>query len=541
MEKASAKFSNWIIAIIAAIVVLLVLALTEPKIGLTWDEPAYIAAAESYIGWYRELFSHPLKAFSQETIDFYWAANHEHPVVDKIWSGVIWKAAAPFFGDLFAHRLGNILLAAVLAGLMYYLIAEEYSPWVGALAVGILYSLPRFFFHAHLSALDVPAAVMYFAVVFVFWQTRENRNWQSTVGLGIVWGLAVGIKINAVFVMVSLFAWLVIFRRDTFLLGRLIVAGFTAFGVFVLSWPWLFPQFFGRLWDYILWITVDHWQIGQYYFGQFYMPPPWHFPFVMLTAVVPTVVLIFFIVGVIRGFRDKEKGSFIGLLALNVLLPLLALTTGKSMVYDNERLFIPAFIFVAALAAIGVEWLAKAVRDRFSLQPAVGSVAAVVLGAAVLLPQVISASGLYPHLLSYYSGTVGGLPGANKLQLETTYWCETYAESLDFINQEAQPADLIWVDPWSHDVMVTYQRIGLLRSDVNIAIPSPTESVYGSGASLVVGDFRDADFLVVQYRQTSLAYNGAAYPILISLRGLTPVVQIAYRGIPLLEVYQMEN
>ena len=84
------------------------------------------------------------------------------------------------------------------------------------------------------------------------------------------------------------------------------------------------------------------------------------------------------------------------------------------------------------------------------------------------LPQSISIAKLYPHLLSYYSANVGGLRGAKRLGMETTYWCESYADAIPYLNEHAKPGDMIWVDPLSQNVMVYYQVNGKLRGTVEV-------------------------------------------------------------------------
>jgi 4-amino-4-deoxy-L-arabinose transferase-like glycosyltransferase len=158
------KFPDGVIAGLIALVVIMALLLTTQDIGLTWDEPAYIAASESYAEWFRLLFTRPGHALSGEKIDQFWAINHEHPPVDKIGSGIVWSLARFVFDDLVAHRLGNMLLVAALVAL-YKMVAGTYGRRAGLLAAGLLMTLPRFFFHAHLSSLDVPAAVTTFFVV----------------------------------------------------------------------------------------------------------------------------------------------------------------------------------------------------------------------------------------------------------------------------------------------------------------------------------------------------------------------------------------
>jgi hypothetical protein len=92
--------------------------------------------------------------------------------------------------------------------------------------------------------------------------------------LGAVWGLAVATKVNAVFVMLALFLWAYIYQRQSALFTQMVRASFIAFPVFVISWPWLYPAPLLRIYEYVRWVTVDHWKIGQYYLHEFHMPLP---------------------------------------------------------------------------------------------------------------------------------------------------------------------------------------------------------------------------------------------------------------------------
>ncbi|MCL4271150.1 MAG: hypothetical protein KJZ72_16455, partial [Anaerolineales bacterium] len=56
------------IAALIGLVVFVLLVATAPNIGLTWDEPAYIAAARSYVKWYGFVFTNPEQAFTQKAI-----------------------------------------------------------------------------------------------------------------------------------------------------------------------------------------------------------------------------------------------------------------------------------------------------------------------------------------------------------------------------------------------------------------------------------------------------------------------------------------
>ena len=260
----------------------------------------------------------------------------------------------------------------------------------------------------------------------------------------------------------------------------------------------------------------------------------------ILFAVVPLILLLGCLIGVVRSMKAKKQRPLGALFVFNALVPMLVLSNGQSLIYDNERLFMATFIFVAALAGIGVDWALGATQNwlktsgRVSLtRPALAVTLLLVFGLHLIL-----AIPYYPHWLSYYSEAIGGLPGATKLGLETTYWCETYSAALDYINSNARKGDSVWVDWWSHDVMVYYQLQGRLRHDVWIATPPGGSSMLDDNALLRENTFYEADIIVVQYRQTSLFGDSAESPILDWLADREPGLRVSHRGILLMEVYQ---
>jgi hypothetical protein len=532
---------------IAAVTLILLLA-TEGPIGVTWDEPDYIVASESYTAWFGVLLRDPGRALTREGVDRHWTVNRNHPPINKIWSGAVWALSRSFLPDLTAHRLGNMLLNSVTVGLLYLLVADLYGRWTGLAASAALLAMPRVFFHYHLASLEGPATTMILATLLLFWKTRERGARWIDVALGIVWGLAVGTKINAVFVYPALLVWVLVYYRQPRALTRrraltrLGIAGAVAVVVFFCSWPWLYHDTIGRTARYSFWVTFGHWLIGQWYLGRFYAPPPWHFPFVMATVVVPPTLLGLFALGSRRVLARHEERAFGGFLLLNLLIPMLALATGLSMVYDNDRLFLPAMPFVAALMAIGLHTLIQVVDRWLQDRGRRVTVRALAVGALVVLvfaPPIVAAAQLYPHLLSYYSGLVGGVGGATHLGFETTYWCETYSETLEYLNAQGKAGDVVWITPWSHNVMIYYQLVGRLRDDLLFAAPDEVPSLFDPEIVTVAKGFDEADFVVFQHRQTTFDELERAHPIVPWMQERTPDLELRYDGVPLISVYKV--
>lgn len=571
---------------------------TAPQIGLTWDEPAYIAASESYVMWFDRLANAPRYALGPAAIQTYWDINHEHPPLNKIYSGAVWSLARHVTDDLTAHRMGNMLLASALVASLFWTVARGFGGWAGLAAAAALLSMPRFFFHAHLAALDVPAAVAVFLLTALFWHTRERRGVWWDVLFGVAWGVAMAVKVNALLVPPTILIWLLVVRGGWRLARRAALALPIGALVFVALWPWLYHDTLERLVRYALFITVDHWDIGQWYLHAWHMPPPWHFAPVMLVAATPTALLALAALGAALGaygrFADHGpmtedqsrtfgaaeptadgerplgpdaapnlaastlalgRSSSVGgrqpalgpsslalLWALSAAAPLGALMIGQTKVYDNERLFMPVFPFVAALAGVGLVWAVSSgvglLRRRsvpWLARQAVATLA-VLLVPASYAPQVASGAALYPHLLSYYSDAVGGLPGAVALGLESTYWCETYAEMLPFINERAPRGATVWAEPWSHDVLLYYQSVGRLRADLRVVMTSGAGTILASrGAEGVEGTIATSDYVIVAYRETGLAVNPE---MRAWMEGREPLVRVRRFGVPLVDLYE---
>lgn len=529
----SRRLGNGPIAVLLAVITIALLLVTARDIGLTWDEPVYIEASQSYLSWFGVLARNPGLAMQAQTVQQYWELNHEHPPFDKIWSGIFYHLTRFLFDDVTAHRFGNILLAGMLVGLIYWLVAPRYGKVAGLGAAGALLTMPRFFFHSHLAALDVPTTVTIVLVCFVFWHSLDRPGLRWTLLLGLVYGIAISTKINGLIeIPLILFFWMVLFRRRLYIFARLVFMELIGLILWVITWPWLYFDTSKRILDYFDFLTVHHYQIAQWYRGHMYLPPPWHYPFVMSLAVIPLTLTILAgtgLVQIVRGWRKNDLGW---LLVAFTLFPVLLLAFRLTGAFDDERLLMPAFPFIAAISGIGFSLCVQGIQ-RLALRRAwfrwrYAFTALLVVVAFV--PQIIVASAVYPHLLSYYSETVGTLPVAVKLGFENTYWAETYYDALPYLNANVPSNAMVWVE--AHDVMLYYQHLGLLRKDLRIASLHGGEGIV-PGTQGYTDTIDHADYAVIEFRESGFM---KAITDWISVR--TPVSRITYQEVPLLQIYK---
>jgi 4-amino-4-deoxy-L-arabinose transferase-like glycosyltransferase len=526
-----APLEDKLIALLLAICTVLLLVATAPQIGLTWDEPTYIVAAETYPAWFGDLVTQPGFALSEQGVNTYWEFNHEHPPLSKLWSSIVWLGARKFFDDLTAHRLGNILLTSILIALLYLMLAREKNRTTGLVAAATLITMPRFFFHAHLSALDVPVTVMIFTVIYIFWLGRKRAGFRWTVLLGLTWGLSLATKINALIIPpIVLLIWVLVFRPQLYLFTRLALMGLIGAIAFLSSWPWLYYDTINRLVTYLGFFTTDRYLTEQFYFGHLYTPPPWHFPIIMTIIVVPFSLIMLATIGAISSMSRKEDRPLGGLFLLGAFISILV--PGLGQIFDNERLLMPVFPFLAALAGLGfveVLLIIRKLLTNWGILLAEKKLVSILV-ATTFVPHILLAYDLYPHLLSYYSEGVGGAYGAKALKLETTYWCESYSKTLQYLNHNTPHQAIIWAE--CQDVLIYYQLHGKLRSDLQIANGPHATTVF-SEVQLNQATYREADYAVIQYRQSGFYRDLNEW-----IYARRPIFEYKYRRLRLAEVYQ---
>jgi hypothetical protein len=361
----------------------------------------------------------------------------DHPPLGRLWIGVFHQAAKTTVpphdprGPLVVAcaRTASAAAFAVTVFLAGWTAARWYGTAAGLIAAASLVLMPRVFGHAHLASLETFIGLTYAAAVLCvahLW-VRESRR-SPGIGVaaiaGVVFGLALLTKIQAVFLPAAVAVWAIWHWR---LRAILPLAVWTAIGLLILfgGWPWLWLDPPGHLAEY-LGRAGERMRLNAWYFGVQYADRavPWHYPFVMFLVTVPVGLHLLAAVGFAgRGGRSPAITCRERLLLAAIAVPLAAFAWPGIAVYDGARLFLVVFplwaVFVGRGGAGALDWL-KRRRAR---------VAAVGVTAFVLL-QGIGLVLVHPAYLSYYNVLVGGLPGARAIGLELSYWGDSVTREL---------------------------------------------------------------------------------------------------------------
>lgn len=495
---------------------------TAAPIGVTWDEPIYAEAAERAARWLGLIAQGKfVQAFDPYTFGIGWGLVNEHPPLMRVLNGLGWIVTRRLLPLPTAHRVGSMLLASVALGALVGVTGRKRGIWPALFTGAAILTMPRLFFHAHLAALDFPhAATWLLATLGFYWTAQSPRRWSPLlVGAGL--GLALLTKINAILLLPFWGLWLLLYRRKWSNALVYVLSIPVGLAVLITGWPWIWKDPIAGLVNWARFFQV-HFEIRQWFAGHLYVQTPWYLPPAMVGITTPVPLLILGPIGVFLKGRPQRTTDtalrlvtcdWTGLHLLGLFVVLGYYMLPLTPIHDQERLLLPAFVHLAVLAGDGFATLcsmlgvgahgcapkahgcAPSSSPRHALGP--------VLAALLLLPGLLGILHLHPFELSYYNELIGGLSGAQRLGMETTYFASTYGYFLPWLDR-LPAGSRLWVMPNSWDVIYYYQRHGLLRADLVLLRPPGWGSFYDDERVLsAVGGLEEADYALIDRRQTT--------------------------------------
>jgi 4-amino-4-deoxy-L-arabinose transferase-like glycosyltransferase len=408
-----------LIGLVAGLAV--VLTLGDP--GLTVDEPLDVRPGRTYVATLRR---QGWRFFDPGVVEAVFRDNAEHPPLGRWLLGAASTLAEPFEVLLrgsdptglyvLSGRLAPALAFAVLVGAITAEAARRWNRAAGIAAGWALLVMPRVFAHAHLAALDTFLSLFWTLGLLAGARAldRQHSSWH-VVGAGAAWSLALLTKIHAWLLLPILTGWAIAKLPWRRAVTAIMIWTMTGVGLFLLGWPGLWYGTWSR-WRAYWGTSLQRVPIMVEYFGQV-VPDrdvPWHYPWFYFIVTVPVGLQMMGLYGLSEGWRVRRLDVFPGLLAASIGVFLVLFST-RIPVYDGERLFLHVFPAWAMLIGLGFgrlwerwgrDWVCRSLLALFLLAQGYGVLA------------------LHPFGLSYYNLLTGGLPGAERLGLELTYWSD---------------------------------------------------------------------------------------------------------------------
>lgn len=420
--------------------------LTQRGVGHAWDEAYYYEPAKRAGDWLVSALRGE-RPFSREAIDAAWAGPNgefgygfnEHPSFQKILSGISLRFFPEMQRQLFAMRLPIAIVFGLTLALIFMLGRRAWGAGPGLIAALLYATMPRIFGHAHFASMETPLNFMMLLTVYCFLRGLERPLW--AVATGVVFGGLLATKINGFFLPIPLILWAHLYERRRYA-NNLFAMIFLGPVVFVLCWPWLWPDPVMRLLQYLA-FHARHQMTASFFLGQKWgyggQNAPWFYPLAVTGATLPLTALALTGAGVARTLRAPARRAMESLCLLCALTMLGVASAPGTPKYDMERLFLPLFPFLALLGGAGaaavIGWVERRAARRESAggdaARRAGRWAALGMGALALLDGGGAILRYHPYYLSYFNPLVGGLRGVyeNKL-FETTYWGEALNEDV---------------------------------------------------------------------------------------------------------------
>lgn len=466
------------------VAVFVLLLATAPMLPMAWDEGNAIYRAAAIEAWFAEVGDTGRRAFSEEAIARHWRYTVEiegHPDLYGVAIAVGLYLGGPWLAPLTAARLGPMILFAVAAGVMFNRLAKRYSFAAAAAGVVALITMPRLFAHAHFASFDGPLTSCWILAWAAFAPASGAMAHEALAAkapavrlrMGLVWGIVLGAAMSCKFT-----GWLapLPFLAVALIYGDRRLAGAVALGLLtaILTFWFVNPRLWhhpfaglAKFFDLNLNRAGTALDIPTLFFGTRYTQTtglPWYNTLVWTGITVPVGTLVLAAIGiasVLRRWATDREGV---LILINWLVLVVARALPGAPVHDAERLILPSFAFLAALAGIGCQRVFACARTGQNTTEHVLYRSRI---AAVMLALAGSASSLFwyaPQWLSYYNLLIGGLRGADAAGMEATYyWDALDCDVLDWLHAHTEAHDKIDFAAPSFENLSLMRQAGILR------------------------------------------------------------------------------
>jgi hypothetical protein len=429
---------------------------TLPQYGLTWDE----GLGNLFFG---ERYFYYLTTFTDKFLDFkanlavtqklplnlFFSPYHDHPYLYPPLADTLSAASMHLFSyslhwldPVDGFHLFKVILAALFLWFFYRFAEKRLGKLASFFAVLFLAVFPRFWGDMHFNPKDVPEMIFFGLCVMAYVSWFEHPHWAKALGVGLLAGAALAVKVNAVFIPIILIlgvwpwdlrdpaSWLALAKDLLRHLHHYALMALSCAGLYYLSWPYLYGNpLLAR--TYFSFMATQEGRVG-------WLAWSWQ-PLTQVLTTIPEVLLVLFLLGLALACRQlfKEKAMIWRLLLVWCLLPIFRISLPGMVNFDGIRHFLeflPAAMLLAGSGAASLVKLISRDRPRWKLAVSLAVVLLLGINTANILVRY------YPYEYIYYNSLIGGLSGARQVfgQSEVTdYWASSYRQGLQWVDQNA--------------------------------------------------------------------------------------------------------
>lgn len=465
---------NFLLALILTFIFFVISFLTLGDYGISWDETIHFYRGQAYLHYFLtgetnyaglpqvnlqgtngdpQKITIPRRSFYQNDLyngEYFLKNDSGHPPLNgelAALSNYIFYQKLGFLGDVQSHHLFNILAGSILV-FVVVAFAKTYFGFFAALVSFLaLTTYPLFWAESHFNIKDPPETAFFATAIWAFINSIQKASLSWLILFWIFLGLALGTKLNILFVPLILIPYLLFYYRKSIFsrkfslrkipkiyLGGLILGPMITLGIFLGSWPYLWQKWPENLINILKFYreigTNTHYQPDNFFILGFNT-----FPLQWILYTTPPIVLVLIFIGLISVFINKGGPKFIGLLLiLWFIVPLLRVSIPDSSIYGGVRQimeFIPA---LALLAGLGAWQIVKWCHKKYVI-----IIAQIIIILLFIWPIVILVK-LHPNENVYFNNLIGGLFGASERNFPSwgNSFGNAYFQGIKWINKNAE-------------------------------------------------------------------------------------------------------
>lgn len=410
--------------------------------------------------------------YQVDSVNFDYFINNDgdgHPplsdIVSALFNEVLFRKLH-LINDIDSYRVYGVLLAAATVGLVFYWASQLYGYASGIVASLSLALYPLFWAESHFNTeKDIPETAYWSFFMYAIWKGVKTKSWKWIIFAGILFGFALGTKLNIIFALVVVALWILTEIQkniktknrkffDIKLIFSFVLIPVIGLTILVLTWPYLWGDPINgvlRMVGFYKTIGSSSSVTGSL-FGLNFYPLKW------ILYTTPLIILFLSSIGIAKsalGFRKLKTNPEI-LFVIWFLISVFRVMAPGSNIYGGVRQimeFIPA---MALLSAVGFSVIAKRVSVKWSY----------VLAIIIYIPIFFKILSIHPNENVYFNMLVGGLSGAKESNIP--FWGfsfgSPYRQAAVWLNKNLEKdAGLVY----TYDLIPNMPRIWL-RTDINL-------------------------------------------------------------------------
>lgn len=229
---------------------------------------------------------------------------------------------------------------------------------------------PPLFAHAHYNSKDT---LFLSVLIFVLWfivRFFETKNFKLLIIAALFSGLSVTLRMHGIFIVMSVAAGFMFRKELSFKQSLLNFGSYLAVtaAAFYLFFPWLWTDTLNHVLQIMHYVSANPWPNDVWFAGKWFSPnelPYAYLPFWLFVS-IPAAVIVLFLIGLVVLLLKPiyRSSSFVIMLLLLLVLPILAYSVFKPVMYDGWRhwqfLTVPLF-FISGFA---LEWAMDKLKSK---------------------------------------------------------------------------------------------------------------------------------------------------------------------------------